>query len=813
MAPNIQKNIQTTQTFFEVVNSVLTHSGRAALPHGGHEQSIIEVRDTDRVLQILAGPGSGKTEMLVWRVLYELFGLRTPANEVMVTTFTRRAATELQVRLVERCDVFLDQTRRLGIIVDDPHVHDVRIGTIHSICDSLLAEFSDNYVEDGIQLIDDVESSVRLARNYRFVLGYRSPPNHPRLLNRILSNDALVALFRPPWETDAWPVSNMARVEFVKSLIGQHIETWEPRCAEPQEKNGIEHVHPMTGLTDDLIELERRWREDHLERYNLTDFRTIQKMFILHQNELIDHFQHVFVDEFQDTNPVQFMIHTGWLNNTRTRLTVVGDDDQAIYRFRGSDLECFQGLEPFCQRENIAHRLERLETNHRSTKCIVTFTQAFRSATVLNSVSMPKHIQPDDNAITGTSVRLLEGNWQDLSEAMANELQQINAGQIPDEGQSISPSVAILMFSTSERSSQQHNWTSPALTLRQTLERRDIRVYNPRNKTAANPDSPVGMLLGLLSYLIDPVTNEPVGKNGRSIMVWASSSDTVKSREAQSFPPTHPINQKHIDFQKKFRNAGGRGIGPTPIDRQQLLALVDTVRENLSNPRRTRAPRLTIAGLVYRLLAQPFFRRSGFTVSMFRQALFTQLMEANIAPTRLTANSMDQPLEVNRQGSKYIWADRFWDFLGHFGALLDSASMDDIEVDSFEENAVLLITFHQAKGLEFDHVYVAGMGRTPDITPVLRTQLFSGKRINYQVANGVAVTRNRKVQELSRADREREVYVAMTRARQFLTFLYDPSMNSNYMGQNPVIAQLFDGQSSTGHIAVPSVNVKEWSNG
>jgi len=809
MARDTNQRPNLASLFMQIVDTVLAEAGRRPLPSSGPQRAIIKVRDTDRVLQIVAGPGSGKTEMLVWRILYELLVRQTPAPQLIVTTFTRRAATELQVRLVERCDSFLDQARLLGREVADPHVHDVRIGTIHSLCDSLLAEFSDAYVANGIQLIDEVEATVRLAREYRFVLGHI--PGRRELFIRLLDHDELVALFRPPWEDNTWPTSNMERVEFAKALIAQQVETWKARCdGTPRVNNGIESVHGIVGLTDDLVELERRWREDHLGRYNLADFATIQEMFRTHQPGLLARVRHVFVDEFQDTNPIQFSIHTAWLASPSIRLTVVGDDDQAVYRFRGSDLACFAGLEPFCQHHNIAHRLERLETNYRSTKNIVAFTQAFRSTTVLSSLSMPKQIQADNSSSQGASVHLLEGTWSDLSRAVASEIDRIGAGRIPTQGQSAPPSVAILLFSTSERRSERHGWAAPGLTIRHAIESRGIRVYNPRNKTAAQADSSVGMLLGLLSYLVDPVTKEPVGAGGRDVMVWASSHDPNNSA-ALSQVPGHPINDKHVGFQKKFRNAGGRGIGPTPPDRQQLLTLLDTLRDNLSRSGGSRSPRLTIAGLVYRLLAQPFFRNSGFTSEMFRQALFTQLMEANIAPTRLTTNSLDQPLEVGRQGGKYVWPDRFWDFLGHFGALLDNATMDDIEVESFEDNAVLLITFHQAKGLEFDHVYVAGMGRSPDVTPVLRTRLFSGEEIPYSVINRSVTTSDPTVLGLAQADREREVYVAMTRARHSLTLLHDPSFGSDYMNGNLAITQLFNRRPSSAHPDVPSVSVREWA--
>src|SRR5262245_19395024 len=134
------------EAFFRLVNNVLGEVGRQALTKDGPHQRAISVAPTDRVLQILAGPGSGKTEVLVWRALYECLVLGTPADRVMVTTFTRRAATELQVRIVERCVHLLRIANTQGFSVSDPKVHDLRVGTIHSLCDALLAEFDTSYV-------------------------------------------------------------------------------------------------------------------------------------------------------------------------------------------------------------------------------------------------------------------------------------------------------------------------------------------------------------------------------------------------------------------------------------------------------------------------------------------------------------------------------------------------------------------------------------------------------------------------------------------------------------------------------------------
>src|SRR5262249_26232680 len=158
--------------------------------------------------------------------------------------------------------------------------------------------------------------SVRIATSYRYALGYSSPPNSPRVVNRLETCEPLVALFRPPWE-DRWPSRMMERVEFISALLGQHTETWIPRCRASGTPNGIESTYQIKDLTADLCKLQERW-EQYLDKNSILDFATIQKRFLDHQAHFVGAFDHVFVDEFQDSNPIQFAIHTEWLKDAST---------------------------------------------------------------------------------------------------------------------------------------------------------------------------------------------------------------------------------------------------------------------------------------------------------------------------------------------------------------------------------------------------------------------------------------------------------------------------------------------------------------
>jgi DNA helicase-2/ATP-dependent DNA helicase PcrA len=714
----------------------------------------------------------------------------------MVTTFTRRAANELGIRVVERSDELLRQSHQLGMHPPDPHVHDLRIGTIHSLCDELLAEFDLSYMEAGTQVIDEFETQVRLARVHRFALGYGGATRQADVIDRLIARDELVSLFRAPWDDATWPSNNFDRVNFLISLLSQHTETWVPRCQAGGKLNGIERSFEVPGLTADLILLHDRWKE-YLQREHILDYAAVQESFLLGQDSVIPEVSHVFVDEFQDTNPIQLAIHLGWLRSPGMRLTIVGDDDQSIYRFRGSDLACFTGLEEACRTQGTPFRQERLETNFRSTRTIASFAESFRESTVLREESMGKKIQPPVSAAIGVPVRLLQGPWPDLCQFVASEVDGLGAGQPPADDK-LSPSAAILMFSTSERVTRRG--AQAAAELRDALLGQGLRVYNPRNKTAAALGSPVYEMTALISYLIDPVAMAPAGRNGRSVQVWASCGDPHKASFAPTEVPPFPISTAHASIQKGFIRFDG-DIGAPGLSSRDLLEYVDKIRELLIVA--SGAQRLTLSGLVSRLLSFPRFRSVGFSSALFRQALFTRLLEANIAPTRLTMHSLDRPLRPERRNGKVNWPTEVWSFLNVFGSLIQETRLDDVEVEELAESAVALLTFHQVKGLEFDYVYLGMTGREADIRSSLRTLAFSGETVAYRVdANGQPETSDARVLRLSKADREREIYVAITRAIKQLTVLHDPDDQRPMAGLNQGLGALFS--------QLPSEGLKDW---
>ena len=191
--------------------------------------------------------------------------------------------------------------------------------------------------------------------------------------------------------------------------------------------------------------------------------------------------------------------------------------------------------------------------------------------------------------------------------------------------------------------------------------------------------------------------------------------------------------------------------------------------------------------------------------------MFTQLSEAAIAASRTTGFSLDEPIEVRIDNhGKVDWNSRIWDFIGSLGIMVNGSSLDDPEVDFLQINTFPILTFHQSKGLEFDEVYLTATGRPVDPIPVILTKVFSGIKVKgLQVdGNENIVYKDTEVDDWAKTDVAREIYVAMTRAKERLTILYDPEHKDKFMALDPSIAKLFS--KIPGDKKKNGLTIKEW---
>lgn len=793
--------------FLECINRTMEHIGRAPIDFRGNPAiaKIIQ-SESEHCFRILAGPGSGKTEMLVWRILYDLAIKETPASRILVTTFTRRAAEEITVRLSERGQLLSQSAISLGLHITDLKVHDLRVGTIHSLCDALLAEHVDKYYQNDIRLLDELEADLHLRRWWFQKLG--SKPVRSIFSEEVLANDLAKALIKPAQWSDAQ--------DGLRAALAHHTETWMPRCGPSKVSNGLEQHHGLRGFTESLTKLQKGWTTYLIRSPLALDFTQIQAQFLKSQSMMLNAIDHVYVDEFQDTNPIQYAIHFGWLtspgrdaNKPPIRLTVVGDDDQSIYRFRGSDVGCFINLKDDCEKHGISFGEQRLENNYRSTTNIVQFSQAYRNIAIPAHCSLKKTIKSVKSA--GPSVRLVTGQWADLCALVTRECSANGYGK----GKSPVKDMAALMFSASEKVDRSGN-EKPAGTLTRTMKLAGIAVSNPRNKTAANQGRALHTLTGLISWFVDPIKKE------RNAYICASIKN-ARSEQSPVALPAFLSSDDHIKIQAALFSAksvpmkdGHDERSPDDDAFNETLDFLKDIRASLIgawkdfDDRKSKRPRLTMAGLIARLITMPLFRDTGYSLELFLQAMFTQIGETAISASRSTGFSIDEPIEVRRNNDgKIEWDSRIWDFVGSLGLMIGGAGLNDPEVEALQQNAFPILTFHQSKGLEFDEVYLAATGRAVDPKPVILTKIFSGEEVDGLKVDGSGIISHADVDvdDWAQADAAREIYVAMTRAKERLTILHDPNHHDKFMGLDTTIAKLFKDLSAA---EIDGLSIQEW---
>ncbi len=265
-------------------------------------------------LLVLAGAGSGKTRVLTHRIAYLVACAGVPAGAILALTFTNKAAREMRRRVAEL----------LGGAADR-----MWLGTFHGICLRLLRANGDRLAVGREFAVYDTEDQKRLLAEVVRELGLDTKRFAPgALAYRIqrLKDEGLGAGDMP---TDTWYDRGLAAV----------FERYQERL----------RAAPAVDFGDLLLETERLLR-DHAD--------------------VADHyrrrFRHVLIDEFQDTNRVQYRI-AATLAGGHGNLCVVGDDDQSIYGWRGADIRNILAFE----QDFPGTRVVKLEQNYRSTQQIL----------------------------------------------------------------------------------------------------------------------------------------------------------------------------------------------------------------------------------------------------------------------------------------------------------------------------------------------------------------------------------------------------------------------------------------------------------
>lgn len=307
------------------------------------QQQRLTVETTEGPVLVIAGPGTGKTHTLVKRLLYLVTVKDVPPEEIMVVTFTEKAAKEIKTRIYNGLFAMQEEGQ---LRLDDVHVEHIRVGTFHQLfLEILMDNLGETEYDKNLQQIDEYEQKEFVLNNIAKFKAIPGFDENNRTLFRF-SSDRSIA----------------------DSICGYVNDLREELISlEEMEHSG----------NRDLVFLAKavKMYNELMLEINKIDFSgMLTETYSLFENhpEILQRYQeeisYIMVDEYQDTNLVQEKLVL-MLGGSRQNICVVGDDDQSLYRFRGANVSNILDFENRFE-AGRCHTF-RLEQNFRSPRGIV----------------------------------------------------------------------------------------------------------------------------------------------------------------------------------------------------------------------------------------------------------------------------------------------------------------------------------------------------------------------------------------------------------------------------------------------------------
>lgn len=616
-----------------------------------NERQLEVVTDTEHPILVLAGAGSGKTKSIIYRAAYLIKIMNIPPWKILIVTFTNKAARELQ----ERLETLLNIPMR-----------SLWVGTFHSLCSRIL-RFEAAHLPFG--------------SNYS-----------------IYDTDAQKSLLKKLYKEHGWDATKMP-INRVLSRIGRY----KNKLLLPEELKDFSEGADKEFAS--FLTVYRLYQQQLLLNQAL-DFDDILLFAakLLQNNDAVREkyraqFQYVMIDEYQDTNQAQFeIIHQ--LAAGHQRVCVVGDDDQAIYSFRGATLRNILEFEA----DYSSVRSIRLEQNYRSTGSILALANA---VIVHNRRRHSKELWSE--LPIGDKPRLLTfENETDEADKVIREVVMQVANGIPLRKMAI-------LYRTNAQS----------------------RVFESALMQARLPYSIVGSLhfyqrkeikdlIGYLASLNNTADNESILRiiNEPPRGIGQTSVNRVISFAAKARISIYTAIQ-NVDAIEELNSSAKRRIG-------EFAALMETWRAMAA-----KSPVLELVkAIVEELGLVALYRKSSDPRDIARaENLIEFVSSVSEFSERVLREEEKQPL--------------LQDFLP-FVAL-----QTDMDMVSESSDSLRLMTLHNAKGLEFEAVFIVGL--EDELLPHRmsmdsREEIEEERRLFY-----VGITRAKSFLQLSNA-RNRRLY-------------------------------------------------------
>jgi DNA helicase II / ATP-dependent DNA helicase PcrA len=692
----------------------VTQAHNGTLPLNAEQLKAVE-HGFDTPLWILAGPGTGKTHTLVWLVLKRILVDNIHPDKIVLTTFTRKAAAELESRLI----VARDRLLQIGVtVLHEIDLSRILVGTLHGLCSQLL---QDHRYEPTfrIRVLEDELTQQFFLR---------------RCKNRLLKCDDIdfwvhFGLLEPG---SRFAPNTAARAAGAAKLFNRMTENSVDIGA--LRATGQPYLILLADCYEEYKQqLADKYRTDqaHLQHHFLQFLGTPSGQAWVASGIT------VIVDEYQDTNPIQEQIYFA-LAGAHGDLTVVGDDDQSLYRFRGAIVEALVQFDRACE-----IYLSKTPTpiylfeNRRSHPQIVNWVNHFinqhpemRDPHVrVRAPDKPQLVAKSSIAGNYPAVMLIEEKNNPLAAAkVARTIDELKrSGYVEDYSQ-----IALLTFSTRETPRSIGAYTDAIRAL-------GIQVYNPRRRTAQK-DQRFQAMIGALSTLLDPDGRYSALRIAGSVRTYVD-----QARSAYNDLIMSPIHESLRQYVATSQNA------------------IASSRYTTAIPYLTRkgGRQVTTSGLLYKLLAH-----EPFVTDITDAEGGERLKALNLILAEYESLYSDGAIRLeDNNGSIQVADYSLYTFYSVFVEGIHDGLNDpeDAEV-SIQPGMVNIMTIHQAKGLEFEVVFVLRPDKQPFISDTHTLEdIFDtfSQRLTKPAA--------RRSQELRAAeDAIRLFFVAYSRAKRLL---------------------------------------------
>ena len=565
---------------------------------GLNDKQYEAVVNTEGPCLVIAGAGSGKTKVLTHKIAYLIGEKQVKPWNILAITFTNKAANETK--------------ERIGNLVGDVAA-DIWMGTFHSICVRILRRFIDRIGFDSSFIIFDTSDQRTLVKACIKSIGLDDKMFTDRSVLSEISNAKNEML-----EPDQYTVR--ANGDFRKEKIALVYEMYQKRL---KENNAIDFDDIINYTIKILME-----NPDILEYYS-------------------DKFHYVLVDEYQDTNKAQFTLVTMFASKNGN-ITVVGDNDQGIYSFRGADISNILNFE----RDFPGTKIIKLEQNYRCTGNIL---KAANAVIKNNEVTYKKELWTE-NEVGNLPAVYSAKNEYDEGTYIAQQIEHLRR----EEYYKYSDFAILYRMNTQSRAIEEilRRESIPYKIIGglKFYERKEIKDIISYLRLIQNPSD---------NLSLKRIINEP--KRG----IGKTSLDKIEELSINSEVPMYEI----------IKNAEQYGLNRVFLNSREFVNAIEELRAKKED--------IKISDLIKETL-----KKSGYT-----QALENE----NTIEAENRIENLDEFLTVAIEFEDESADNKLSDFLE--GITLSS------DIDNMEEaeETVTLMTLHSAKGLEFPVVFLVGM--------------------------------------------------------------------------------------------------------